>query len=166
MTKKAKKIEAPSSYTDIGKQYIEKASKINTDTVEVHELSKEMNKDYMSTLIDTALKAKQKYDGTYYVVVLTKREKLIQTAIRNFFVARKSCPTPSYEQTVYRFNPKDESLEFLWIVPSKDIAKGMYSQRYNLELCGDSLLPFVVDFFEGRLYNKAIKLNRVETLRK
>ncbi|HUV84175.1 MAG TPA: hypothetical protein VMV86_00615 [Methanosarcinales archaeon] len=154
------KVEDPSSYTDIGKQAIEKASKINNDTVEVRELSKEMNKDYMTTLIDTALKDKSKYEGNYYVVILTKRERLIKRVLRNLFFTRQSCPTPSYEQTVYKFDPKEESLEFLWIVPSKGICKIMYKQRHAIEIQSDALLPYVIDFYEGKLMRKAMELNK------
>jgi len=159
MKPKKKKIESPSEYNDIGKQYIEQASKINTDTVQVRELSNEMNKSYMDTLIDTAIEGKKKYTGIFYVVVLTKRERLIAKTMRNYFIARQSCPTPSYEQAVYKFDSSDENLQFLWIVPSKEICRSMYASRYNLEMQNDPLLPFVVDYLEGRLYDKAIELN-------
>jgi len=154
------KIEDPSSYTDIGKQALERNLKTNNDTVQVRELSKEMNKDYMDTLIDTALKDKSKYEGNYYVVVLTKRERLIKRTIRNLFFTRQSCPSPSYEQTVYKFNPKDEILEFLWVVPSKSICEKMIQQRYFIELQSDPLLPYVVDFYTGELMYKAMELNK------
>lgn len=159
MEARKKKLEAPSEYTDIGRQYLKEASKTNTDTVEIRELSDEMNKGYMDTLIDTALKGKSKYSGTFYVVVLTKRERLIKKTLRNYFYARKSCPTPSYEQAVYAFNSGDESLKFLWMVPSKKMCGDMYNQRYNIEMVNDPLLPFVVDYVTGRLHVRAIDLN-------
>ena len=159
MEVKKKKIEAPSEYTDIGKQYLKESEKINTDTVEVRELSKEMNKGYMDTLKDTALKGKKNYTGTFYVVVLTKRERLIEKTLRNYFYARQTCPTPSYEQAVYKFNSKDESLTFLWMVPSKKLCEDMLIQRHDLNMVNDPLLPFVIDYVTGRLYVKAVSLN-------
>jgi len=156
---KEKKIEDPKYYTDIGKQLIARSAKITNETVEVRELSKEMNKDYMSLLIQTSLSGKDKYVGNYYVVVLTKRERLISTALRNFFFTRQTCPTPSYEQAVYVFNPKEEWLDFLWMIPSKYLCDKMYNQRHFIELRADPLLPFVVDFIEGNLLAKAMELN-------
>ena len=147
------------NYTDIGAQLAEKETKIDHSRVTIRELSNEMNKDYMSTLIDTALEGKKKYTGTFYVVVLTKRERLIAMSLRNYFIARKSCPTPNYEQAVYRFNAKDEALDFIWMVPSKDLWDSMYLHRLDLELQSDSLLPHVVDYVEGKLFDKTIKLN-------
>jgi len=156
------KVEHPSSYTDIGKQALEKASKINTDRVEVRELSKEINKDYMTTLMEIAQKDKHKYEGSYYVVVLTKRERLVQRVIRNLFFTKQACPTPSYEQAVYMFNPETDTLEFLWIVPSRNICNIMYQQRHFVELQSDPLLPYVVDFIEGKLLLTAKRLNKEE----
>jgi hypothetical protein len=156
---KKNKIESPENYTDIGKQAYNKSLKTNTDRVEVRELNNEKNKNYMATVIDTALKSKNKYDDNYYVVVLTKRERLISRAIRNLFFTTQACPTPSYEQAVYMFNPDDEVLDFLWIVPSKEMCNKMYQQRYFIELQSDPLLPFVIDFVEGKLLEKAKFLN-------
>jgi len=48
-----------------------------------------MNKGYMDTLKDTALKGKKNYTGTFYVVVLTKRERLIEKTLRNIFMQGK-----------------------------------------------------------------------------
>lgn len=159
MAVKAKKIEDPKFYTDIGKQFIEKSSKQTNERVEVRELSKEMNKDYMSTLVSTALKDKDKYEGCYYVVVITKVERLITTCIRNLFFTRQSCPTPNCDQTVYKFDPSVEHIELLWVVPSKKLCKRMYKQRFNLSMQRDPLLPFVKFYVEGGLLAKAMELN-------
>jgi len=151
--------EKGSALTNIGEQAFEKQSKYMPEKVQVRELSERMNKNYMDTLKDTAIKGKDKYSGTFFVVVLTKKEKLIQKTIRNYFYARQSCPAPSYDQAVYSFDSASEDLRFLWMIPSKDLCNGMYAQRYNLELINDPLLPFVVGFVEGRLLDKAIGLN-------
>jgi len=154
------KIEDPSNYTDIGKQAYDKASKHTSETVEVRELSKEMNKDYMSTLIDTALKGKKKHEGSFYVVVLTKTERLISKTLRNLFFTRQSCPTPNCDQTVYSFDPKTEDLRFLWVVPSKYLCNKIYAQKYSIGSGRNALLPFVVDYMEGALLGRAMFLNK------
>jgi len=153
------KIEDPSNYTDIGRQAFEKASKHTDETVEVRELSKEMNKDYMTTLVDTALKGKEKHTGNYFVVVLTKVERLISKTLRNYFFTRQSCPTPNCDQTVYMFNPVTEDLTFLWVIPSKRLCKKIYLQKYSIGLHKNELLPFVVDYMEGKLLSRARELN-------
>jgi len=145
--------------TDIGKQAYDKASKVSNETVEIRDLSDNMHKGYMDTLKDTAIKGKKKYTNTFYVVVLTKREKLIAKTMRNYFYARQSCPTPGYEQAVYKFNSKDESLSFLWMVPTKEMCNQMYEQRFCMDLINDPLLPYVVEFIEGGLYRQALTLN-------
>jgi len=160
MAKKGKKIQSPETFTPIGKEYLDRASRPTDDTVAVGDLSRSMSSDYMKNLVDTALKARGSYSERYYIVVLTKVERLIGTAIRNYFVARQSCPTPNYGQTVYSFDPKDESFELLWLVPIKKVCDKMYSDRFNVELINDPLINYVVDYIEGRLLGLCMKLNK------
>jgi len=156
---KKNKIESPENYTDIGKQAYNNALKTNNDKVEIREFSNELLKDYFPNLIEAVKRGKGKYEGNYYVVVLTKRERLIAKTLRNFFFTTQACPTPGYEQAVYEFDPKDETLDFLWIIPSKDMCADLYKKRYLLEFKSDPLLPFVIDFMEGNLLTRAMLLN-------
>ena len=155
---KDKFIESKENYTPIGKLYSEELSK-NHEVVELRELQREFNKDYMDNIILAAMNGKKLHEGSYYVVVLMKRERLMQKVLRNYFLTRKSCPTPSPDQTVYKFDPKTEDLEFLWVIPSRKICDRLYLERYHLNNLKCSLTPYVVDYIEGRLYFKAKELN-------
>lgn len=154
-------IECKENYTPIGKMVIE-ASKKKHETVELRELQREFNKDYMDNLIEAAIKGKKRHTSvdSYFVVVLMKRERLMKKVLRNYFTTRVTCPTPAYDQTVYAFDAKTEDLQFLWVIPAKDICERMYSQKYSLNSTNNQLMPYVVDFMEGRLHCKEQELNQ------
>jgi len=65
--------------TPIGELYLKTFEKINTDKVEVRELSQDMHKDYISNLHKAAESGIKKYKGDFYIQVLNKSEKLITT---------------------------------------------------------------------------------------
>jgi hypothetical protein len=124
-----------------------------------NEQMREQLKDYDKN-IDTCLeRSKKEFEGDFYIVVLTKKERLMQNVIRNYFAGRKSCPTPEYDQVVYRYNKKGNHLEFLWVVPAKDICTLMIQNALNLPSEQRMLLEFVMDFVDGTLFKKAKKLN-------
>jgi hypothetical protein len=50
--------------------------------------------------------------------MLTKVER-IGNAVRTFVLARHSCPTPTYQQAVWKFNHESGTLEFMWSIPDK-----------------------------------------------
>ena len=149
------------NYTPIGELYL-KAHEKNQETVELRELQREFNKDYMDNLIEAALSGKKRHPDAekYFVVVLMKRERLMKKVLRNYFTTRVTCPTPAHDQTVYIFNPKTEDLQFLWVIPAKEICERIYSQKYSLNHTYDKLMPYVVDFMEGKLHRKEQELNK------
>ena len=162
MTKKNKdtRVKGPDELTPVGEIYTELQRKKHSN-VELGEFTKEFNKDYMDNLVQAAMDGKKKYNTTFYVVVLFRRERLMKKLLRNGFLSRQSCPTPNYDQTVYKFNPTTEELEFLWVIPSPEICTQLYNKRLDIEIRKHPLMPYVVNFKEGKLLEKAKELNKV-----
>ena len=77
------------------------------------------------------------------VIVITKRERLMPNVLRNYFFPRQSCPTPEYDQSVFRFNRSTGDLIYLWTVPSKDAC--YYLKDHMLEVVPEEqdLLKYV-----------------------
>jgi len=98
----------------------------------------------------------------FYVVVLTKKEKLMQNVIRNYFYVRLSCPTPNYDQIVYKYHKKDERIEFLWVIPDREISKHMKKEAASTPPDQWELLSYVLKFADGSLYKLAKDLNGEE----
>jgi len=129
------------------------------DTRDPIELEREMHKDYEKNIFECIERCKKEFFGDFYVVVTTKKERLMENVLRNYFFGRKTCPTPEWDQTVYRYFPKDDYLEFLWVVPSKDTCELYKQNALQVDPKERELLQYVLDFSDGTLLERAKKLN-------
>jgi len=155
--------EKEENLTNIGEQYIE-AHKKDHGFVELRQLREQVTKDYMENLEIAAMNGKKKYSDEgyhdpFYVVVLMRKERLMKKVIRSGFTFRKTCPTPNYDQTLYKFDPKTDDLSFLWVIPSPEDCSTLYKNRHLITLQKNAMLPYVIDFVEGRLYQMCKHLN-------
>lgn len=98
-------------------------------------------------------------EGDFYVAALLKKEKLLQNVLRNYFIATKSCPTPTFDQTIYKYNFKKEAIEFLWVVPDQETALTLKDNKQIVVLEERGLLQFVLDYYNGNLHRICKKLN-------
>ncbi len=128
------------------------------EAADPYEQMREQLSDYDKELFSCLEQAKKTYPGDFYVVVITKKERLMPNVMRNYFFARSTCPTPDYDQTVYLYTKVDDSVEFLWVIPSKQAC--LYMLNNVLEIQEKELLQFVLDFSDGTLMKKALILNK------
>jgi hypothetical protein len=129
------------------------------DTRSPIELQKVMTENYLKELIECYNQARHFYAEDFFIVVLTKKEKLMPNVLRNYFFARATCPTPDYDQAVYRYNAKHDDIEFIWVVPSKWTC--LYLLEHHNEVANEELglLQLVVKFANGDLYKLSKKFN-------
>jgi predicted transcriptional regulator with HTH domain len=128
----------------------------STDPIEIE---RAMHEDYEKNVFDCLEDAKKKYVGDFFVVVLTKKERLMENVLRHYFFARKSCPTPDYDQTVYQYHANTENLIFLWVIPSKEACITFMEQASSITPEEWGLLGFVLQFADGTLFKIAKMLN-------
>lgn len=146
----------------------EKLGKISSDLLQKDsetrdpiELERAMHKDYESEIWKCIEQHKLIFPHkSFFVVVLTKKERLMQNVLRNYFFARESCPTPEWDQTVYRYDPNGEKIEFLWVIPSKDTCE--LFKYHILEIVPEEkeLLRFILEYEDGTLLQQARNLNK------
>lgn len=144
--------------TTVGKVAIDLQKK-ESPTHDPIELEREMHKDYeahMQQAIDRGLKDHPK---DFYVVVLTKKERLLENVLRNFFLTRQSCPRPEYDQTVYRYDRATDTIEFLWVIPSKDTCQLFKQNALDIVPEERGLLEYILKFYDGTLDATANTLN-------
>lgn len=83
------------------------------------EYRRQMEGDIMTRVYKTAQEAKHKdqYIGrNFYVVLITTADRVLRQP-RIIVLARKSCPTPVYKQSVFKYHSQSDQLEFLWSIP-------------------------------------------------
>jgi len=104
-------------------------------------------------------KKRSSLDGDFYISVLLKKEKLLENVLRNYFIPTKVCPTPGYDQTVYKYDNKKETIELLWVVPDKETCE-IFRENFMIIVPGErGLLKYVLDFYDGTLFRLCKKLN-------
>lgn len=129
------------------------------DTHSAHEQMQECLTDFDENLLKCLEDGKAKYTGDFYVIVLTKKERLMPNVLRNYFLVRLTCPTPEFDQAVYQYKKTDDEVHLLWVVPSKDTVAFMKDNMLLLPLEERELLNFVLDFTDGKLLTQAKELN-------
>ncbi len=98
-------------------------------------------------------------EGNFFIVSILKKEKLMSNVIRNYFVPTKTCPTPTYDQTVYRYDSKKENLEFIWIVPDRETCLTFKENVKQIVPAEQGLLKFILDYYNGTLLQLAKRFN-------
>lgn len=143
----------------VGKISSELKAKSSDNTHSAHEQMLEQLSEYDQNLMQCVEDAKKSKTGDFYVVVLTKKERLLENVLRNYFFSRNSCPTPDYDQAVYYYSAQEQELKFMWVVPSKDTCEYMRDNAKTIDPSEYQLLQFVLSFYDGYLLKLVKKLN-------
>jgi hypothetical protein len=86
---------------------------------DIIEYRRAMEPDIMRRVNDTAQKTKVQdlYRGNnFYIVLITTVDRVLRQP-KVTILARKSCPTPVYKQSVWKYMHQSDTLEFLWAIP-------------------------------------------------
>jgi hypothetical protein len=130
------------------------------DNHTVAEQGREQLKDYIPNLVEATNKGKSSMPNQdFYIVVLTKRERLMQNVIRHYFFTRMSCPTPDYDQAVYFYDHIKDEVEFLWVVPDPSTIRYFIENVFDIPPEDRCLLKMIMDFNDGTLDKLAKRLN-------
>lgn len=140
--------------------------KIATDLLinanETHSVTEQMQEnlsEYDKNIYECIELGKKEYTGDFYLVVITKNEKLLQNVLRHYFLSRQSCPSPQYDEAVYKYHSSEERVEFLWVVPSKQTCEYFVVNSLQIPEEERQLLDFVLRFTNGDLNLLAKKMN-------
>jgi hypothetical protein len=122
---------------------------------DIIEYRQAMEPDIMARLRDTAYKAKDKdgYVGKdFYIVLITIVDKVLRQP-RIIPLARKSCPTPVYKQSVWKYKTVTAELEFLWSIPDSILYYHIINNRaqYLADKETQQLAKFVLLMESGEL---------------
>ena len=119
----------------------------------VVETQQEMLKNYKDELIKCAKAGEKEYgrDKPFYVCVQQRKERLLHNVIRNMFYTRQTRPSPTYDLALYYYDPKDESLQFVWNIPDKETVQYMLKFENEIPEEESKLLWFCKCFSAGTL---------------
>ena len=119
----------------VGKHALERKEK-NREDVPVLEMQEavhkgaEGNKPFEEELWTCVERGKQLYPNSpFYIVVMFRRERLMDNVVRQMFLPRRSCPSPQTDQSVWRYLPGIDELEFMWVVPDRETVHEILRNR-------------------------------------
>lgn len=98
--------------------------------------------------------------GDFFVVVLFKKERHLQNVVRQMFFYRKTCPTPEYDQTVYKYCRQADALDFVWCIPNNATVINMILKKHLLPPEQQWLVSLSEAFQSGELEELAQKMNK------
>jgi len=123
------------------------------------EQGKEMLKDFDKNILEAIERGKSLYAKDFYIEVITKKEPLMKNVLRNYFVTKQSCPTPTFDSSVYKYHRNDAITEFLWVVPNKTVYDDFRINALQVPKQYRELLQNVLDFSDGTLLRRCLILN-------
>lgn len=130
------------------------------DTHTVVDQMREQLSEWDASLFETIESAKNVWPNKdFFIVVITKQERLMPNVFRNYFFTRLSCPTPDYDQTVYKYNSRGDIIDFVWVIPCRDACIHLRENALIVTPEERGLLDFVLRFADGTLMNLCNKLN-------
>lgn len=162
--------------TTIGSIASELLSKPDTKNLNPQEIQRAQEQEYLDNLVWAVKHAQKKIDcysieghekcrdrsaleGSFFVAAVLKKEKLLENVLRNYFIPTKACPTPSYDQTLYRFNADKDEIEYIWTVPDRETCLTFKENITKIVPEERALLANILDFYSGALYRKAKEFN-------
>ncbi len=126
------------------------------------EYRKVMFRDFEEKIWECAINAKgqQLYENKdFYVVVLFKVDRLLHNSVTPYFFARRSCPTPVFNQIVFKYHTKSAQLQYLWNIPNQATYEYILKNRIEASADNKQLLQFCLAFEDGSLLNFVKKEN-------
>lgn len=97
--------------------------------------------------------------GSFFIVVLLRKETVMQNVVRLQYLYRQTCPTPGYDQTVFKYDRPGDHLEFIWSIPNNVTVEQMDRHPEQFPDDQQELVNFARSFRSGSLDKKAQQLN-------
>jgi hypothetical protein len=130
---------------------------------DVIEYRRMMEPEILKNIYGTIEQAKDKdlyKNHDFYVVLLMKTERMGGVP-RTLVLARRSCPTPTYQQFVWKYYHVSGALEFLWGIPDQILYWHVYHNlsKYLKDKETHALANDVYLMESGKLEEFVIKEN-------
>lgn len=114
--------------------------------------------DYTKELELCIQDGKKLFPDDFFIEVSLSKT-IWQKVLKNNFKARLSCPTPNYDQTVWRYNDTTQQVEYIWTIPDRNTCMFMYMNKEKIDNSQKELLQFVLDFSDGTLLRRCKQFN-------
>lgn len=118
-----------------------------------------VKKDAPGTSLHQECSIREPWMGDHYIVVTCKAEKVLHNVLRNLFHTQRYCPTPTYDQSVYKYHAAEEKVEYLWTIPDAQTCEAFIRNPGHVLAEEQLLLEMILQFDSGMLLKKCKQLN-------
>jgi len=115
--------------------------------------------DYEKNIKECVETHRKGYGKDFFVIVINKKEALMHNVMRNYFIGALAAPTPTYDQTVYKYHYIADELEFLWVIPDRDTCFNLLRDKDLVVPSERPLLEYIIKFRDGTLLKECMKHN-------
>lgn len=132
------------------------------DSHDVQDYSEAMKEDLASEIESLIKNASKQIDGDFFIELLQRDYSKLKgghNMFGHFPAARRSCPTPFYDQSAFHYHRDSGDLEHLWTLPCRKACLYLIHNKNKLSRGDRNLLEYVMDYYSGNLLLKAKKLN-------
>ena len=122
----------------------------------------DMEKGFQENMFRVVERDKDKpyYDGKNFYVICVYKTEPFSGQPQFMFFSRQSCPTPIYQQIVYKYHRLSGGLEFLWTIPDLQLCREIRDSNYKKDNAGfNQLYEFVYLLDIGKLLEMAKREN-------
>lgn len=115
------------------------------ETTTVEEILDEYSTKFCKELEDTINSNEKKFANNFYVFVLSNKEMWAENVVRNWFIARATCPDalemvaqyPNHCKILYEVNKKTDEVTLKWTIPGINdcISIMKHPELYDKQLC-------------------------------
>lgn len=98
----------------------------------------------------------------FYIEIQVKWEQILgreRPQLHQYSFVKPNCPSPQYDQTLYKYHHKEDKIEYLWTLPDKDTYNYYIDNVTTLHPDRWALLKFVLKDLKGDLLRQSKILN-------
>lgn len=115
---------------------------------------------YWQIVMKKLEEGKKKYNSDFFIEMCERKSKLWNVNPEWLPMARRSCPTPMFEQSVFHYRKADDALDYLWTIPNIDACCWLLHNALLIPEDQKWLLSFVIDYKDGKLFKQMKQLNK------
>lgn len=104
------------------------------DVTDPRDIVKQKKEDYYNDLVSVVTNGIKEIVGrVFFIEVVWIREKALQNYVEHpRYIARSSCPTPTWGQHAWQYDTLTQKLDLLWAIPFKDKAEWLKENQKTL----------------------------------
>src|SRR5665213_4047285 len=75
--------------------------------------------EFIPNLLEAVKRGRQLFVGDFYINNAGKNEQILSNVLRSYWIPLIACPSPNFDQIVFKYHAKDEQITLIWTIPTE-----------------------------------------------